>query len=168
MTDQPQNYNPDGLRYGQHDTAPFRNHRQSLAALALKLAGASYPEISDALGFATPEQAREAVEGHLANDARRDPEALALLREEESQRLMRLLRSVWTKATTPDNPEHLAAVKVALSISDRHARLRGLDAPTQIHLSNPAAEELEAWVSEALTAQHAPLVAIEANVVTPD
>ena len=63
------------------------------------------------------------------------------------KRLERLIRSVWTKAIDPENPDHLTAVDKARQLIDRHAKLYGLDAPTEFVVSSPAASELEKWVS---------------------
>ena len=57
---------------------------------------------------------------------------------------------VWPKAIDPDNPDHLLAVTKARELVDRHARLYGLDAPTEVVVHNPTQTELEAWVTRLL------------------
>jgi hypothetical protein len=54
---------------------------------------------------------------------------------------------VWQKATSPTDPEHLQAAKLAMSLIDRHIRLHGLDAPQEVVVYNPAAAEIDAWVA---------------------
>jgi hypothetical protein len=143
--------------------AEFAEYRQGMAALALRLAGATYVEIMEALGLSTPDIARRAVENSLANQV--TTEDREHLRREESARLERLLRGVWLKATDAAHPEHLAAVKVALSITDRRARLLGLDAPQEVTIHSPTADELDRWVANVQRATMADYVALEASVV---
>lgn len=146
----------------------FKNHRQGMAAVALRLAGASYLEIAETLTFADADTARIAVESELAN-LTVNGEARETLRNLESARLERLLRSVWQKATDPTNPEHLAAVKIANGIVDRHIRLFGLDAPTEISIHTPTQAEIDAWVAQVTMSAHDQLAIMEANVVeTPE
>lgn len=129
-----------------------RTGRTSRSATALRLAGATYAEIAETLGFAGPVEARNAVERDLANHAARaDDESMERLRTEESMRILRLLRGVWRKATDEHDPEHLPAVRVALALIDRNIRLRGLDAPTEVVVHNPTAAEIDAWVSMVVT-----------------
>jgi len=142
----------------------FKAHRQGMAAVALRLAGATYSEIAETLTFTTADAARIAVESELANITV-NGEARDTLRELESARLERLLRSVWSKATNPDHPEHLASVKVAHSIVDRHIRLYGLDAPTEIAIHSPTQSEIDAWVAQVSSSAHTQLAVLEANVV---
>lgn len=144
-------------------TPDFKAHRQGMAAVALRLAGATYAEIADALGFSGSDTARIAVESELAQMAVNAD--LDMLRVEEAARLERLLRSVWQKATTPDNPEHLVAVKVALAVIDRHSRLLGLDAPTQVAIHTPTQHEIEAWVAGVTAAANEEYLILEAEVV---
>ena len=58
----------------------------------------------------------------------------------------RLLRSVYKKATDPDHPEHLAAVRTSVAIIDRWARIYGIDAPTEVVVYSPTAGEIEQWL----------------------
>lgn len=154
---------PADTRYGPE----YRDHRQANAALALRLAGASYAEIADALVMASPEVAREAVENTLANQALGSQD-VAALREEEGMRLLRLLRGLWGKATDPDHAEHLVAVRTATAIIDRRIRMYGLDQPTKIEIYNPAEEEISAWIGEVTHERIGAIAAIEANVVSAE
>jgi len=142
--------------------APTTN--QGPAATALRLAGASYHEIADALGFPSPAAARLAVETTLAARVG-DPQTRETLRAEEAGRLERLLRSVWGKATDPNGPEHLPAVKMAVSIIDRHIRLYGLDAPHEITIHTPTSAEIDAWVAQVTGARISDLRELEAEVI---
>ena len=126
--------------------------RPGKAAVALRLAGATYSEVSEVLGFADANQARAAVELELGRTAD-EPKGKATLREEASARLERLLRGVWQKAINPNDPEHLPSVRTAMSHIDRHIRLHGLDAPTEVLVHNPTTAEIEAWVAKMLSKQ---------------
>ncbi len=142
-----------------------REHRQGAAATGLRLAGASYQEIATTLGIANSGEARDLVEKELALRAD-DAEDRAVLRREEAERIMRVLRSLWVKATDPGHPEHLPAARVALAYIDRHARLLGLDAPTEVVVYTPTTGEIDAWVTDMLTRQQAVVgEVVEADVL---
>jgi hypothetical protein len=130
------------------------------AGLALRLAGASYTEIADTLALADAAEARDLVCTELAaQDV--DPEQRIALRAEEAARIERLLRGVWSKATNPHDPEHLPAARVALSMVDRHARLLGLDMPTEVVVYTPTTTEIETWVTEMIARQTGDVIDVE-------
>lgn len=127
------------------DTQEDRASRQQ-SAVALRIAGATYSEVAQALGYASANHARLAVERALASTVGdEDREQMRFL---EGRRLERLLRGLWGKATNERHPEQLAATRTALAIIDRHAKLYGLDAPTQMVVHSPTAGEIEAWVAQ--------------------
>ena len=125
--------------------------RKANAAVQMRLAGATWAEIATALGYPTPRQALIATEKALVKQLDSD-EDKAKMRKIAGARLERLLRSVWPKAIDPDNPDHLLAVTKARELVDRHAKLYGLDAPTEVVVHNPTQTELEAWVTRLLAA----------------
>ena len=129
--------------------------RKANAALALALAGASWAEIAEAVGYPTPRQARVSVEQAL--EKRLDEEDKAKMRTLAGARLERLLRSVWTKAVDPENPEQMIALGRAREIIGDHRRLFGLDAPAEIIVHQPTRAELEQWVAK-VTQLETPLV----------
>jgi hypothetical protein len=129
------------------DTSPGKKElSRSHAAVALRIAGATYADIAQTLGYQTPVRAAAAVEMALAGTV--SDESREGMRVLEGQRLEGLLRSVWGKATNEQNPDQMVAVRTALSIIDRHARLFGLDAPQEMVVYTPAAQEIEAWVAQ--------------------
>lgn len=134
------------------------------AALALRIAGATYEEIARALDFASAKVALRTVEMSLA--ASLAPGERDIARELTGRRLERLLRSVWPKAVNADSPEHLPAVKVARDLIGGYARLYGLEAPTEIVVHSPTTAELESWIAQVLAAG-VPTV-IEADVLEDD
>jgi hypothetical protein len=134
------------------------------AALALRLAGASYAEIADTLALPGAAQARDLVCDELAAQDS-DPEQRAALRAEEEARILRLLRGVWGKATNPFDPEHLPAARLALAMTDRHARLLGLDMPTEVVVYTPTTSEIETWVAEMISKTSGLIDVEEADVL---
>jgi hypothetical protein len=154
-------------------TRPTVNGGQ--AALALRLAGASYDEIASALGFADGPVVQTMVEAELARYASdADPSERNRVRTISAARMERLLRGVWRKATDEHDPEHLAAVRVAMQIIDRHTRLYGADAPSEVVIHSPTASEIDRWVAtvldrqqSAITVEEDAVVVIEGEVV-PD
>lgn len=127
------------------ETVVARN-RKANAAVQLRLAGATWTEIAEALGFPTPRQAMVATERALVKQLESGDDR-ERMRKMAGARLERLLRSLWTKAIDPDHPEHLIAASRAREVIDRHAKLFGLDAPTEYVVHTPTTTELEAWVA---------------------
>lgn len=138
--------------------------RSGQAAVALRLAGASFGEIAQTLGLAGTDRARVMVEQELAAGGQ-DVEARGRLRFEEAARIERLMRSVWGKATNPQDPEHLVAVRTALGLIDRHARLLGLDAPSEVLVYTPTSQEIDEWVSGVLGHAERAFDVVDAEVV---
>lgn len=117
------------------------------AAVAMRIAGANYSEIARVLEYASPTLARQAVERSIAATTG-TPESREHQRFLESRRLERLLRSLWNKATDETNEEHLAAIRTAVALIDRHAKLNGLDQPSEMVVYTPASEEIQRWVAQ--------------------
>lgn len=117
------------------------------AAAALRMDGLSFNDIGKTLGM-TQTEAKQAVTRYLSSLADRMPEEdRAKMRTREDSRLDMLLYAVWGKALDEDNPEQLQAVKVALAIGERRAKMYGLDAPTEVVTHNPTAAEIDTWVT---------------------
>lgn len=129
-------------------TASEQKKLRAESALQLKMAGATWEEVARVVGYTTPRQAVLAVEKALSTELRKDPEAQARMRALAGQRLERLLRGVWAKAIDPNSPEHLTAVAKAKDLVDRHIKLYGLDAPTELVVHTPTKAALEEWVDK--------------------
>lgn len=142
--------------------------RTAAAALALRLAGAGYDEVADALGLTSARVAREHAETALAARAWGDKSGREQLRAENGARIERLLRSVWGKATNPDHPDHLPAIRVARELIDRHCRLYGLDAPSELVVHTPTSNEIESWVAQVVTMRAGDFAELEASVIDVD
>ena len=148
---------------GSRQPQAFREYRQGTAALALRLAGASFSEVAEALGLGSVAEAYEMIESTLAlRVTERDRETL---RDLEAARLDRLQRSVWSAATDQDHPDHYIALNAALKISESRRRLLGLEAPTEISVHTPTQDELERWVAGVGQRGIEHLAALEANVL---
>jgi hypothetical protein len=91
--------------------------RKANSALQLKIAGASWEEIAEILGYPSGQHAQTATEGALERDLKSD-ESRKHLRGLNAKRLEKLLRSVWPKATDPQHPEHLAAIASAPELEE--------------------------------------------------
>jgi hypothetical protein len=142
--------------------------RSAAAALALRIHGASYNEIAEALGFPDADAVRDAVERDLAARAddiapekRNEQRALAVARIE------RLMRSVARKATDDTDPEHLPAVRAFLALIDREARLLGLDAPMEVSVYNPTSIEIEQWVTHMIGQMQTATILVEEARIIP-
>jgi hypothetical protein len=120
--------------------------REARAAVALRIAGATYTEIADTIGHPDVRALRRMVEEEIGA-ASDDEEGRSRLRSEANLRLERLLRGVWSKATDPNDPDHLPAVRTATGLIDRIIKLHGLDAPAQITVYTPTQQELDTWVA---------------------
>lgn len=154
-----------GVKHLSETNPPTRaRERKANAAVELKVAGATWEEIARVLGYPTPRAAIVATERAL--EKRLLAEDRDKMRAMAGQRLEKLLRSVWAKATDPYHPEHLLGVSRARDIIDRHAKLFGLDAPTEMVVHTPTMQEMERWAAQMLTEQ-APAVQ-EADVIELD
>lgn len=156
---------PTGVRdydTGRSEAVPARV-RKADAAVALRIAAASWEEIAQILGYPTARQALVATERALAKQLAAT-DSRESMRRMAGARLDRLLRTVWDKAMDPDHPEHLLAATKAREMIADHRRLYGLDAPTEVVVHNPTAREIEAWVASVVTASVPPV--IEYDIIT--
>lgn len=120
-------------------------NRKANAAIALRIAGATWSEIALTVGYPTARAALTATEKALEKQLQ--TEDRDVLRNLVGARLDRLLRSTWTKATDEDHPEHLIALTKAREVLSDHRKLYGLDAPTEIVVHSPTLSEIEQWVT---------------------
>ena len=142
-------------------TLPRGRKKRGEAAVALRMAGASYDDIANTLGYKNASTVSAVVERSLAAGLTDDQRDSA--RELAGRRIERLLRAVWGKATNEAHPEHIAAVRTARELIDRHSRLYGLDAPTQMVVRTATTDQLEQWVTTVLA--HAVPEVEEADVI---
>ena len=133
---------------GESETTRARD-RKANAAIQLKIAGATWDEIAQTVGYPSARHAIVATEKALEKELHSE-ESQKAMRSMAGKRLERLLRGVWTKAIDTSHPEHLLAVDRARLLIDRHAKLYGLDAPTEYVVSSPSAAQLETWVASVI------------------
>jgi hypothetical protein len=138
-----------GKAHGTQNSVARARQRKAQAAIGMRLAGATWNEIAQALGYPTPRQALVATERALAKEINDDDRAR--LRRLAGARLDRLLRSAWPKAINPDHPDHLIAMSKCREVINDERKLFGLDAPTEVVVHNPSQAELDAWVAQVLT-----------------
>lgn len=145
--------------------------RKQNAVLQMKMSGAGWDDIADVLGFPTARAARVAYELALERELNEDPRSQAKMRDLAGKRLERLLRAVWAKAIDPNHPEHLTALTRAREIIAQHAKLFGLEAPTEINLNTPTRAELDQWVAAALSTRGPTLIEddiFDGEIVEPE
>jgi hypothetical protein len=122
-----------------------QRRRKADAALSMSLSGATWGEIAEVLGFATPRQARAATEKALVRQLERDDDR-EKMRARAGAQLQRLLRGVWNKAINPADPEQMVAISRSREILADFNKLYGLNAPTELMVHSPSQSELEDWV----------------------
>ena len=105
-------------------------HERHLQALELRKAGATYQAIAEQLGYAHGKSAYKAVASALRATLR---EPAAGVRELEVARLDSALLAVWRRVQAGDDK----AIDRLLRISERRAKLLGLDAAIRKELSGP-------------------------------
>jgi hypothetical protein len=119
-----------------------RAPRSAKAAVAMKIAGASYADIAQVLDYVNATSARMAVEQALA-EAADDTSDYKALRALESLRLDGLLKAAYPKAIDKNSPDQIAFMQKSLQIIDRQIKLHGVDAPQVISLVTPTTEEFD-------------------------
>jgi hypothetical protein len=153
-----------------------RSDRSIQAAVAARIAGASYLEIARVFEYKNPQTARHAVETAMAG-AYDDPNDMEAMRGVTTARLETLLRSLAPKALSDkmstknelgekvfvDNVEHIVYARTFLSVVDRLAKLHGLDAPQVHRFETPDVARLNEVISTIVTARNE-LVAPEADI----
>lgn len=123
--------------------------QRSKQAIQLKLAGASYPEIAEALGVSL-----STAHGDVQRALRDIPrEEALLLRQVEAARLDRLGRELWKDAIDKDVNiiQRLPLIDRLLKLSDRRSKLLGIDAPQSVEISGVDLD-LDAAVEQILNA----------------
>jgi hypothetical protein len=100
-----------------------------MQAVAMKLAGMTYEQIAQALGYQSRQSAWRAVDYELS---RQREERVGVMRKQELARYDAMQRAIWERVVSGD----LDAIEKALRISDRRVRITpGLEAPRQYSVS---------------------------------
>jgi transposase len=110
-----------------------RAHR--IESLSLKLAGVSTAQIAQRMGI-QPDSVRNLINSTLRKAENR---AVEEMRELENARLDRAQAAIWSQVLAGD----YRAVMVFLQISQRRAKLNGLDSPASVVVSPNVRMEME-------------------------
>ena len=115
---------------GKLSARKIESAQRQQKAIDLRLAGATFEKIGDALGVSR-QAAHKMVGRAVSQMAEDNADAIERVRAIEVARLDRLLLGVWQPARSGD----LRAVDRALKIMERRARLLGLDRPQGLEIS---------------------------------
>lgn len=107
---------------------PLSSDEKRNYAFQMRLAGATYEEIAEAIGWRSKATAHEAINGILAELAPRQEDA-DLMRAEMHERLMTMLRSRWAQAVEEGDDK---AYELVLKTISHVNKLYGLERPLQI------------------------------------
>lgn len=107
-----------------------RDEKQARAikATAMRLAGARYDDIAQALGYNSRQAVHDAVQRMLRDLPAENPEHIKNM---EMARLDRLQQGLWPLALNGNQ----GAIDRILRIMERRAKLLGIDAPTQTQVA---------------------------------
>lgn len=123
---------------------------QVLSVVRMKAAGASDDEIAQVLAIpGGPDSVNKMVERAIRKEMMRTTSTREYARALVRNKLDELYGALAGKALNPNHPEQVAASRAALAIIDRHAKLYGLDAPTEVTVHTPDQEELAKLLNRA-------------------
>jgi hypothetical protein len=152
MTTRQDPTHPTGISHdtprGNSEVARARE-RKANAALEMKIEGWGWDEIAETVGYPNAKAAIVATELALEQQLKSE-ESKKHMRKLAGRRLERLIRSAWSKADDEESPEHLRAISEVRLLIDRHAKLYGYDAPSEVIVTNPTTRQIDEWVSRNL------------------
>lgn len=122
-----------------HDLARAAARRAQ--AVRMRLAGFTYEQIAEETGYADKSAARHAV---LRALDQYEHTQVTELKAVENAALNRAQVAIWPKVLEGD----IKAVLAFIRISQRRARMNGLDAPQQVAITSPTRMELADAISE--------------------
>lgn len=113
---------------------PEADERQrAVRALDLRTSGMTYAALAAELGYSDESGPRKAVDRLLS---RVEHEGVSEMRQLEGQRLDAMQRAIWPQASGGD----IDAIKAALNIMGRRAKLFGLDAPQRMQVGSEVSD----------------------------
>jgi AraC-like DNA-binding protein len=113
-------------------------------AWRLRVAGADWAMIAREVGYANSSNAYRAVQRFFGQVPDVDREMLRGVARARGEALwLRAFTEVERSKGAP------AAVRAAVAVLERHARLDGLDAPSQVEVRSPESEQFQAFVDAA-------------------
>lgn len=110
-------------------------------AWKLRVAGASWEEVARMVGYGNASNAYRAVKNYFGQVPQIDREMLRGMARARGEMLW--LRALQQVERTEGAP---AAIRAAVAVLERHARLDGLDAPTKVDVNGPDPLEFERFV----------------------
>tara|TARA_R110002110_G_scaffold54098_9_gene155463 strand:- start:308 stop:889 length:582 start_codon:yes stop_codon:yes gene_type:complete len=116
-------------------TVKMSSQEKQKRAMALKLAGASYAQIAESIGYADASGAYKAVSRGMKNSLQ---ESAGDLRKIHYGRLEHMLMLVWPAVNQGDS----SAVSSALQVMDRMERLYGLNEAQKVDITAGARETI--------------------------
>lgn len=129
-----------GTKRAKKDEQHVRQNR----ALELRMAGASAQQIAEILDYPSPSAAAHGAVQALRREDARLADSREQVRSLQLARLERIIRAIWPNVIAGD----LFAIDRALKIFERQARLLGLDAPTQVTLTDETKTDLMRMVAQ--------------------
>jgi hypothetical protein len=117
----------DGRRFNPHSAKSLNKLTKEVKALELRLEGKTFQQIGAAIGMSDV-GAKYVIERILMRNEGDLKQKAEEARQEELERLRKLLTFMWEGAKT-GNPK---SAQVVLQISQRVSRLKGLDAPVTV------------------------------------
>jgi 23S rRNA pseudoU1915 N3-methylase RlmH len=141
---------PTGVSSDDKGGSALRRARERKAASAvdLKARGYKLEDIAVVLGYPSARHVGVAMERYLEEHLQETDKAL--LRQITYRRMENATRAIYDKATDPTHPDQIAAGHMLVKYVDRQAKLIGMDAPTEVIVSNPIAQEVQAWIDNAV------------------
>lgn len=109
----------------------IRNREQLAKALQLRKAGATLEQIGKELGGLTRSRAHQIINDGLEELNETCHSEAGVLRRLEAERLDSMLLSLWPNRASP------RVADTILRLSERRAKLYGLDAPTKVASTTP-------------------------------
>ena len=122
------------------DARRKKQRARRIEAMSLKLAGVSTAQIAERMGI-KPDTVRHLINRTLQTAENRAAEEM---RELENARLDRAQAAIWSQVLAGDH----RAVMVFLQISQRRAKLNGLDSPASVVISPNVRMEMERALSD--------------------
>jgi hypothetical protein len=125
---------------GSMEDAIVRSNR----ALELRMAGATWQQVADTLAYRSVKTAQTAVRTALEREQRRVGDVREEYRTMQLLRTERSMRAIWPQVISGD----LFAVDRMIKIMERQAKLLGLDAPTQVSITDDTKQALLTTLSD--------------------
>ena len=113
----------------------------------MRMAGATFTQIADRLGYSDPATCRRAIQRALDRDLDRSSDLREEYRRLQLARTERLLRRWWLPAVSVDpDVDSDRATSHVVKLLERQARLLGLDAPQQISVTPGQTDRITSMV----------------------